>query len=139
MATGTAEKVDSILPRTEGGRLAELRQRMEHAEQALVNYDAAGASLIKATSNLAYAEAERATQKMAAIGRLVEQVNPATGKPFTVSQADDFAQLDPAYAMYKARCLGLQLRKMEAEHALESARLTAIYAEALVRRAGGMS
>jgi hypothetical protein len=129
------DKVELILPRTE----AELRQQMEYAEQALRDYDAARVALVEATDVLAKAEGDRAKQKIGAVSRLMATGVSPDGKPFSLSRAEDYAQLDPEYAAYKARITELTLAKMEAEHALESARLTATYAEALVRRAGGLT
>lgn len=120
--------------RHEGGRLAKMRALIDEAEEARQEFDRVIGDLVQATAELAHAERERPKQKLEAITRLCEQDHPATaGKKFSVSQADDFAQLDPGYSGYKVRVLVLQLAKLKAEHALESARMRQAQALLAVR------
>lgn len=104
------------------------------AEQAINEHARLAAQIIASTSEHSEAERERALQKIGAVARLTGSDNPATpGKPFTASQAENYAQLDPAYAQYKERCASLSLVRLTDELAVQTAKLRAELAIALVR------
>lgn len=137
MSTQTKpEKIDSIVPRTEAGRFGLL---VERAEQTINEYEKTGAKLGEVAETLANLERDRSIQKTGAILRLCQKENPATpGKPYSASQAADFAQLDPEYNRYKLQVQNFALLKLEAEVELQAASYRAELAIALVRQEGGL-
>lgn len=98
-------------------------------------------ALDEATAELVAAQKQRAVNKLSAIARICRQDHPATpGKKFSASAADDFAQVDPEYAIYKETVARLERDKVsievyveDARFAIETARLRAELAIALVR------
>ena len=109
------------------------------AENAIAQHAVARRHLVDVSTTLANLERQRSDRKMAAILRMCQAENPATpSKPFSASQAADFAQLDPEYAKYKLQVQNFGLAKLEAEIELESARLTAELRIALVKLEGGL-
>jgi multidrug resistance efflux pump len=114
----------------------------ERAQKAL--HDKSN-DLAKAVDKLVAAQLERAGRKVAAVVRICAEDHPATpGKKFSASAADDYAQVDPAYASYKQEVALLERAKALAEHdvedakaALDGAKLRAELAIALVRASVG--
>lgn len=85
------------------------------------------------------AAAKRAPLKLAAVARIVQQDHPATpGKKFSASAADDYAQVDPTYAVYKREVERLELDRKEAELNVDAARLAAENAIADLNAARGI-
>ena len=126
----------ATLPTTEIGPTERLA---ETASQAIANHTTAGQTLIRLSAELDRALGKRAQHKITAILRLSAQDHPATpGKKYSVSQADDFARLDPDYARYKQLVSDLSLAKMQAEIEVTTARMLAELAIAAFRVDGGI-
>lgn len=67
-------------------------------EQGIIN---AGDRLAEAKAHELRLEDERPVAKVAAIARLMQGVNPLTGKPHSASSAEAVVETDPEYAAYR--------------------------------------
>src|SRR5436190_23824618 len=85
------------------------------AEQAIASFDAASATHSEAVDALVKLQQERPAQKMFALGLLCSETHPVSGKPYSVSQAEDVLQLVPSYSEYKARVAEAEAAVREAE------------------------
>lgn len=95
------------------------------AEKAIRNFELAKVTHSEAVDRLVMLQSERPGQKITALAALCAQTHPVSGKPYSVSQAEDVLQLDPAYAAYKARVADAEAGVREAEDEKVAARLVA--------------
>lgn len=136
MATAAAQKESLAFPETGTERFSVLAAQ---AEVRIQEYEKAGVRLGEVSETLANLERDRSIQKTGAILRLCQKENPATpGKPYSASQAADFAQLDPEYNRYKLQVQSFSLLKLDAEIELQAARFRTELAIARFRAEGGL-
>ncbi len=95
------------------------------ARLAIETYEATSREVRRVTDALADLELRRAEAKMAAVQRLIAEPHPATGKPMSVSAAEEYVLLDPAYQRYARDLRDLQLQKLELEARLHAAEMGA--------------
>lgn len=88
---------------------------VKNAEQALLDFRLAAEEQGHAVEDLRVIQAERPRQKLEALTRLCQQPHPANGKIFSVTQAEDVLQIDPAYAEYRAKVTKAEDAAREAE------------------------
>jgi hypothetical protein len=95
------------------------------AEVCINHFEAACDARNECADALAAVERERPAQKSAALVRMCAQENPANGKPYSLTAAEDLLQLDPEYAAYRLRVVEAQAALREADDLCEVAKLTA--------------
>jgi hypothetical protein len=123
----------------------DLRHRLEnHATVARIEidlYEEAGKRYAKLCQQEMEFEADRASQKQAAALRLIQIVNPLSGetqKPYSATAAMDMAALDHEYRGHLKLQADVVLLKGEQRTVMESAKLRAQLALAMLRAEAGV-
>lgn len=115
-----------------------LEAAAEVASTAIGAFRDAAMAHAECVDRLATLQRERPQQKLDALTRLCGQINPASQKNYTITQADDLLQLDPEYAAYRLRVTEAEAAAREAEDEKLAARLEAELQTVLVKALAGV-
>lgn len=130
--TRQPEKIDSILPRTEVGQVAEVQQWIAEAVAARQAYEQAGTEYARYVTEEAELEADRPTVKHEAVLRIM-----ADGK-IAATNAEKLASLDGDYLSHLEAQRDTVAKKNEACTRMQSAKLRAELAIAAIRSIAGL-
>lgn len=104
---------------------ASIEDAAGQAAQAIGAFRNAAEVHAERVERLAALQRERPRQKLDALTRLVAETHPASGKFYSLTQADDLLQIDPAYYAYKTSVAHAEAAAREAEDEKLAAKLEA--------------